>query len=138
MTSNTNPESVVRAFFESWEADGFVPAFQRYLDPEALWQNCGFPDCKGRDACLGLLRHYQQFSQMPYARVRIKHMASVGNTVLTERIDHLYNADRSRQHSAWIMGTFEVSNGLITRYSDYFDPGPFKDMIARTERRVSA
>jgi limonene-1,2-epoxide hydrolase len=133
MTSNTNPESVVRAFFDSWEADGFVTAFQRYLDPEALWQNSGFPDCQGREACMGLLRYYQEFSQMPFARVELKNIATVGNVVLTERVDHLYNADRSRQHSAPIMGTFEVRNGLITRYSDYFDAAQFKDMIVRTE-----
>lgn len=122
-------QDVVVAFLKAWETDGFVPAFERYLDPQALWQNTGFPDCKGREAYMNLLHYYQQFSQMPFARVEMKNLAVAGNVVLTERIDHLYNQDRNRRHSAHIMGTFVVENGLIQRYSDYFDAGQFKDMI---------
>lgn len=52
-------------------------------------------------------------------------IAASGSTVLTERIDHLYNEDRSRTHSTRIMGGFEVKDGKIIRYSDYFDPRQF-------------
>lgn len=131
MTTSTEPKEVVLAFLKTWETEGFVPAFERHLGPDALWQNTGFPDCKGREAYMKLLHYYQEFSQMPYARVEMKNLAVAGNVVLTERIDHLYNQDRSRQHSAPIMGTFVVENGLIQRYSDYFDAAQFQAMIGK-------
>lgn len=127
---DTGPESVVRSFFAAWETDGFVPAFERYMAPHATWHNTGFPACTGREAYMALLREYLRFSQMPFGRVEIRSLAVDGNKVLTERIDHLFDAAGTRAHSAAIMGTLEVENGLIVRYADYFDAGQFKDMAA--------
>jgi limonene-1,2-epoxide hydrolase len=112
-----------------WETDGFEPAFERYMHPDALWQNTGFPDARGRTAYMALLRQYGEFSQMPYGRAELISIAVNGKVVLTERIDHLYNKDRTRTHSAAIMGAFVVENGLIRRYSDYFDAGQFTAMM---------
>lgn len=126
----TAPEDVVRAFLEDWETQGFVPAFERWLAPDAVWENT-FPPCpkaEGRAAYMALLQQYQAFSQMPFARVEIRNIAVNGNTVLTERVDHLFNADGTRRHSAPIAGTFVVENGLITRYADYFDASQFTAM----------
>lgn len=127
----TAPQDVVLAFFKDWETQGFVPAFERWLAPHASWENT-FPPCpkaEGRDAYMGLLNQYQSFSQMPFARVEIRNIAVNGNTVMTERVDHLFNADRSLQHSAPIAGIFVVENGLITRYADYFDASHFMAML---------
>ena len=128
-------ERVVRDFFDAWETDGFVPAFERFMHPDAVWQNAGFPDAVGRTAYMALLDKYNDFSGMPRARVQLKNLAVSGNVVLTERVDHLFNHEGASTHPAAIMGTFVVENGLITRYSDYFDPRPFFDMI---ERRAAA
>lgn len=98
----TAPEAVVRAFLNDWECLGFVPAFERWLAPDAVWENT-FPPCpkaEGRAAYMDLLHQYQAFSQMPFARVEIRNIAVNGNTVLTERVDHLFNADGTRRHSA--------------------------------------
>ena len=42
--------------------------------------------------------------------------------------------NRSRTHSAVIMGTFVVEDGLIRRYADYFDAGQFTAMIKEPGR----
>lgn len=129
-STSTAPKDVVLAFFQDWETHGFVPAFERWMAPNAVWENT-FPPCpkaEGRDAYMGLLEQYQAFSQMPFARVEVKNIAVSGNTVMTERVDNLYNADRSIQHSAPIAGIFVVENGLITRYADYFDASAFLAM----------
>ena len=133
-SESTGPEQVVRGFFDMWDTDGFVPAFEKYMHPDALWQNTGFPDAQGRAAYMALLRQYNDFSGMPRARVEIRNLAVNGNAVLTERVDHLYNDDRSRTHSAVIMGTLVVEDGLIRRYADYFDAGQFTAMMKESGR----
>jgi limonene-1,2-epoxide hydrolase len=48
-------------------------------------------------------------------------IAAQGNKVLTERVDHLLKADGSEAMAARVMGIFEVENGKITAWRDYFD-----------------
>jgi limonene-1,2-epoxide hydrolase len=48
-------------------------------------------------------------------------LAEVGNKVLTERLDKLYAADGTLVMAAPVMGIFEVANGKITGWRDYFD-----------------
>ena len=133
--SMSEPEKVVRSFLRTWETHGFVPAFERYLHPDAVWQNSGFPDAVGRTAYMALLHQYNEFSGMPFGRVELKNISARGGVVLTERVDHLFNRAGDTTHPAAIMGTFVVENGVITRYSDYFDPRPFFAMI---EKRAQA
>jgi len=130
----SEPERVVRGFLHAWETDGFVPAFERYLHPDAVWQNTGFPDAVGKPACMALLHQYNEFSGMPFGRAELKNISAKDGVVLTERVDHLFNRTGDATHPAAIMGTFVVENGVITRYSDYFDPGPFFAMIEKRAR----
>jgi limonene-1,2-epoxide hydrolase len=56
-------------------------------------------------------------------------IAVVGRKVLTERVDHMLDADGKKIDLLRVMGIFEVDdNGKITRWRDYFDahraPGP--------------
>jgi limonene-1,2-epoxide hydrolase len=41
--------------------------------------------------------------------------------VLTERIDHMIDASGKVLLSAPVMGTFEIENGKIAAWRDYFD-----------------
>jgi limonene-1,2-epoxide hydrolase len=110
---------VVEAFFKDWET-GFVEAFEKWMAPDAVWQNTGIPDCVGYEAVVSQVHKYNEVMQMPYGRVEMINIMAEGNTVLTERVDHLWD-DGAKNHSAKIMGAFEVRDGRITRYSDYLD-----------------
>lgn len=121
--STLTPTEVVLSFLKDWET-GFVAAFEKWLAPDALWQNTGFPDMKGHQAYMALLQRYQEVIQLPYGRAEIISIAENGDKVLTERIDHLWD-DGEGRHSTKIMGTFEVAGGKITRYSDYFNAPQF-------------
>lgn len=46
------------------------------------------------------------------------------DTVLTERVDHMDMADRTRMMSFPLAGMLTVKAGKIVRWSDYFDPRP--------------
>lgn len=122
-------EDIVRAFFNAWETDGFVPAFEKYMHPKGVWQNSGFPDAIGKAAVMELLNTYMGFSGLPYGRVELKNIVSKNNTVLTERVDHLFDG-KGKTHSAPIAGTLVVEDGLIKRYADYFDTRQFVEMGA--------
>jgi limonene-1,2-epoxide hydrolase len=124
-TDMNEAEKVVRAFFDSWDKDGFVVAFEKHLHDDVLYQNLGFDDVKGKKAALGVIDYYLSISNMPYGWVEYIAIASSGNMVLTERVDHLFNADKTKKHATKIMGAFEVKDGKIIRYSDYFDPRQF-------------
>jgi limonene-1,2-epoxide hydrolase len=56
------------------------------------------------------------------------HAAENGGVVLTERVD------KFKINDTWIalpvMGTFEVSDGLITAWRDYFDMADFEKQLA--------
>ncbi|GGD84633.1 nuclear transport factor 2 family protein [Croceicoccus mobilis] len=114
----------VEAFFKDWET-GFVGAFEKWMAEDAVWQNTGMPDCVGYDAVMSHLRKYNEVSQMPYGRVEMINIMSEGDTVLTERIDHLWG-DGPETHAAKIMGALQVRDGKITRYSDYLDISQFE------------
>lgn len=117
------PREVVEAFFKDWET-GFVEAFDKWLHPDCLWQNSGFPDARGKAAIGQILDAYLAVSDKPYGRVEMLSIAVAGNKVLTERIDHLWG-DKDNRHSIRIMGCLEVEGNRITRYADYTDPRPF-------------
>ena len=55
-------------------------------------------------------------------------MAAAGDVVLTERIDHIGSGDVS--FPVPVMGVFEVRDGKIARWRDYFDTGLLGKMMA--------
>jgi limonene-1,2-epoxide hydrolase len=118
------PEEVVRAFFIAWESD-FKTSFEEFIHPDGVWQNTGFPDCVGKRSVMELLDYYLKVTDLPYGRAELINIMSSGDTVLTERVDHLWN-DKGKKHSAKIMGALQVKDGMIIRYSDYLDSSVFK------------
>ncbi len=56
---------------------------------------------------------------MTHAEMEIRHLLADDNIVMTERIDR-FTFD-GRQVAASIMGVFEVADGKITAWRDYFD-----------------
>ncbi len=55
--------------------------------------------------------------------VKIHHIATDGSSVLTERTDALIFGPLRLQF--WVCGTFEVHDGRITVWRDYFDAFDF-------------
>ena len=62
-----------------------------------------------------------------HLRVRSSHLAAAGDVVLTERIDHIGSGDAS--FPVPVMGVFEVRDGKIARWRDYFDTGLLGKMM---------
>jgi limonene-1,2-epoxide hydrolase len=126
----TDPIRVVETFFDALREEDF-DAVDSLLDDDLVYQNVGLPTIRGRHRTVGLLRGLSR----PNAGfdVKIHRIASEGTSVLTERTDVLiFGAFRAQ---FWVCGVFEVRDGRITLWRDYFD---FVDILKGTLRGLAA
>ena len=96
-------------------------AFRTYFTPATVWENVGFSITTGADEAVALME--QAEAGMGIASFRAETLAIVtqGEKVLTERIDYMQGADGTDQQAIRLMGIFEVRDGRITAWRDYFD-----------------
>ena len=110
----TDSATVVRAFFAAMEDDAFTQALA-LLDPHFVWRNSGLPTVRGKFArrvLLGLDKDWMGF------RADFHRVAADGDVVLTERTDYLRLGPF--EIDFWVCGTFELVDGQITLWHDYF------------------
>ena len=86
------------------------------LDDDLVYQNVGFPTIHGRARAVKLFR---SMAGRVGFEVKIHRIAVNGSSVLTERTDVLAFGPLRLQF--WVCGVFEVHNGRITLWRDYFD-----------------
>ena len=118
---------VVRAFDAAWDTEGFGPAFSGFIHPDGIWQNNVDPPRQGLADVMAGIDQYLQVFQRPYARVELLHLAIDGDVVLTERIEHCENRETGDTYVGRHMSSFEIRDGKIVRFNDYFDPTDYRD-----------
>ena len=96
------------------------------LDEHLVYQNVGFPTIRGRARAMKLFRGMEGRAGF---EVKTHRIAVNGSTVLTERTDALVFGRVRLQF--WVCGVFEVTDGRITLWRDYFDLFDFTKAIAR-------
>jgi limonene-1,2-epoxide hydrolase len=116
MSAETTPTATVTAFLSALE-DLDIDRALTFADPAIVYQNVPMPPARGIKAFERQMRAMARYSTAFEARVH--RIAENGTTVLTERTDVLaINAWRAE---FWVCGTFEVHDGKITLWRDYFD-----------------
>ena len=122
----TEPAQVVEGFLYALRDKEFDTA-DALLDDDLVYQNVGLPTVRGRQRTMKMMRGLDR----PNARfdVKIHRIASEGNAVLTERTDVL--GFGSFEAHFWVCGVFEVRDGRITLWRDYFDTVDFIKGIVR-------
>ncbi|WP_445161048.1 limonene-1,2-epoxide hydrolase family protein [Mycobacterium sp. Dal123C01] len=100
------------------------------LDDNLVYENVGLPTIRGRARAIKLFR--QMEGRMRF-EVKIHRIAADGAAVLTERSDALIFGPLRLQF--WVCGVFEVHDGRITLWRDYFD---FFDMTKALVRGLVA
>ena len=86
------------------------------LDDNLVYQNVGLPTIRGRARAMKLFRAMEGRAGF---EVKTHRIAVNGSSVLTERTDALIFGPVRLQF--WVCGVFEVSDGRITLWRDYFD-----------------
>lgn len=128
-STTTNPARVVETFLYALRDKDFDAA-DATLDDDLVYQNVGLPTIHGRRRTMNFMRKLDRPSGG--FDVKIHRIATEGSAVLTERTDVLTFGSFSAHF--WVCGVFEVRDGRITLWRDYFD---FYDFIKGTVRGLA-
>lgn len=109
-------KQIVRDFCAAWEARDQQRILDAFTD-DAVYHNMPMPPATGKDAIKGLLAVILTPAQS--VKFDIKHIVSDGDVVLTERVDTFQMGEKTV--ALEVMGTFEIRDGKIAAWRDYFD-----------------
>lgn len=112
----TEPMEVTEAFLEAL-ASAEVDRAASYLADDVRYTNVGLPTIRGRSEVAAVLRGLDR-PNMSF-EVYIHSSAANGSVVLNERTDVIIVGPVRAQF--WVCGRFEVHDGLIAVWRDYFD-----------------
>src|SRR5271156_6061101 len=101
--------------------EDFKRNFRERMVNDVVWESVGLPAHRGKDACVAYLDDLHARAGMEYCTIDVLHIASVGDVVLSERVDTMHRADGTPIMAFRIMGAIEVRDGRIVRYTDYLD-----------------
>lgn len=119
------PEQVVRDFIAAWSAMDF-DRIAALLHPQVDYHNIPMTPMHGRAAVEPYLRKLERCDSIDWELLSI---AASGATVLTERVDGF--VIRGTPVRLPVMGVFEIEDGLIRRWRDYFDLASYREQLAR-------
>jgi len=122
-TTVQNPIATVETFLNALQEQDFDTA-ENALAQNLVYQNVGMPTIYGRNRAMKLFRSMQGRAGF---EVKIHRSAADGAAVLNERTDVLTFGPLRVQF--WVCGVFEVHDGRITLWRDYFD---FLDIFKAT------
>ncbi|THV18756.1 limonene-1,2-epoxide hydrolase [Nocardioides caeni] len=112
----SDEQVVVEAFLaalEELDVDGAVAL----CGDDVVYQNVPLPPARGRSAVAKQLRTMMKVGTG--FEVEMRNIAANGPVVLTERVDILRRGSFAMEF--WVCGTFEVRDGKIVLWRDYFD-----------------
>lgn len=112
----TDAKQIVRDFCAAWDARDQQRILDAFTD-DAVYHNMPMAPAVGKDAIKGMLAVILAPAQS--VKFEIKHIAAVGDIVLTERLDTFQMGDKTV--TLEVMGAFELRDGKIAAWRDYFD-----------------
>lgn len=123
--AGTDSAVVVENFLNALQAEDF-DTVDTLLADDLVWQNVGLPTIRGGARARKMLRGMQ--GRMGF-EVKFHRNVADGGTVLNERTDAAIFGPLRLQF--WVCGVFEVKDGRITLWRDYFDFYAFAKAIVR-------
>ena len=116
MAANPANEQVVRDFCTAF-ARRDIDEILGFFAEGATYHNIPMAPAVGHDAIRGVLELFVPTSES--IEFEVLALASDGDTVFTERVDRFVMGDRKVELP--VAGVFEVRDGTITAWRDYFD-----------------
>jgi limonene-1,2-epoxide hydrolase len=120
--------ALIRRFLEACvRAD--PEEFAGYFTDDAVWWNAPWKPVKGREEIRETLRRgSQQMVALPW---EILHIVAEGEIVMVERVDHFLVGET--RLSVPCMGIFELRDGKIVAWRDYWDLKQFERQMPGDE-----
>lgn len=110
------PDTIVIRFLEALEQQNYE-TISELLAPNIAYTNVSLPTFRGKKLVFSLIKTVLRKGTA--LQVKKLNVSFNGNVVLTERIDVVIIGPL--HVGFWICGKFEVENGKITVWRDYFD-----------------
>ena len=115
---------VVLAFINAWNTLDWDGAADLLTD-DVVWHNIPMEVMKGKAVVEAAIR-----GMAPEAcDWEVLSIAENGNKVLTERVDR-FDMPGGKKIDLPVMGTFEITDGRISAWRDYFDLATFTSQMA--------
>jgi len=120
MPTDAASEDVVRRFCAAF-ARRDLDEILGFFTEDAVYHNVPFDPVEGHDAIRAVLETFVPGSHE--VEFELLHLASDGPVVHTERIDRMTFGGNPVEVA--VAGVFEVADGRIRAWRDYFDPRAF-------------
>ncbi len=115
MSANTSA-AIVRDFCAAWERLD-LEELMGYFETDAVYHNMPIDPVTGVDAIRATMEMFT--TGVERIEFRVLNLSADGDTVLTERVDVFVLPHTTIELP--VMGTFEIRNGRIAAWRDYFD-----------------
>src|SRR5687768_6409299 len=115
-----DPSALVTEFCEAWirmDPDELA----EYFTDDGVYHNIPMEPMEGKEAIRAGLAGMK--AMIGSIRFEIHRQVAAGDVVMNERTDHLTMGDN--QVALPVVGVFEISDGKIRAWRDYFDMGQF-------------
>jgi limonene-1,2-epoxide hydrolase len=109
-------ERFMTVFIEAWPTKD-ASALMDFFCEDAVYHNIPLEPVRGKEAIRSTIESFMEMGGT--VEVEVANIVTDGNLVVVERVDHL-NQSGSRASLA-MMGIFEIREGLIGAWRDYFD-----------------
>jgi limonene-1,2-epoxide hydrolase len=110
-------------------AKGDVDALMDYFTDDAVYHNIPVAPVTGKDAIKATFAMFT--TGVERIEFRVLHIVGDGDVVLTERVDVFVLPTTTIELP--VMGTFEVRDGKIAAWRDYFDLNQYMQQIPQAE-----
>ncbi|MEY2433345.1 MAG: limonene,2-epoxide hydrolase [Acidimicrobiaceae bacterium] len=122
-----NPIDVVQEFCDTW-AKGDLDAIMEFFTDDAVYHNIPVAPVTGRDAIRDTINGFS--AGVDSVEFRVLNISAAGSVVLTERVDAFITPTVTIELP--VMGTFEVVDGKIAAWRDYFDLNQFMSQLPQS------
>ena len=122
-----DPTEVVQEFCDSW-AKGDLDVIVDFFTDDAVYHNIPIAPVTGREAIRDTIAGFT--AGVDTVEFRVLNISASGSVVLTERIDAFITPKLTIELP--VMGTFEVVDGKIAAWRDYFDLNQFMSQLPQS------
>lgn len=114
---------LIEQFIAAWNRLD-MDAIESMLTPDVFYHNVPLEPCQGIEEFRATMAQFA----MEEADWTVHAIAENGNKVLTERTDRFITGGKPL--AVRVMGIFEIENGKIAKWRDYFDLGEMTRQLA--------
>ena len=124
-----NPIEVVSRFCAAWSDDLSAAELAAFFTDDAVYHNIPQTPVTGREAIANTIASFIRPGAPGIEAIefRVINIAANGPVVMTERVDVFKLPNKSFELP--VMGIFEVNDGKINAWRDYFDMNQFTSQM---------